>query len=169
MGYEPSAFDSCSCCVPCPAGYYSDKVGAYQCTPCQGNPQQYLPAGSTQVFQCEGDAFLDGTSTIKIDSVAFNTMLEVWEIEIEISIAPQILINGVSALCMSVGGDASLAKDGTFQYKNFPCRADTSMTAGSDASASLEETVQDMRQDYLMNKIFHDFTDGLDLVAANDK
>eukprot|EP00961_Rhodomonas_salina_P126208 1700041-Rhodomonas_salina.1 len=26
-----------------------------------------------------------------------------------------------------------------------------------------------MRQDYLMTKIFRDFTDGLDLVAANDK
>eukprot|EP00961_Rhodomonas_salina_P000798 11385-Rhodomonas_salina.1 len=72
---------------------------------------------------------------------------------------------------MSKGGDASPSNDATFAARNFPCRVDGSEAANADVSASLEETVcclQDMRRDYVMTQSFREFTDGLDLVAAND-
>eukprot|EP00961_Rhodomonas_salina_P284781 3848671-Rhodomonas_salina.1 len=172
IGYEPSSCEACPGCVPCASGYYSDKEGSYSCTQCPGDPTPYSPAGSTSVFQCEGDAVLDGTSTLEVESVAFNQATDSWEIDVETSIAPRIQINGLSTIFMSQGGAASPANDGTFQAKNFPCRADATVAAGSDLSISLAESVcclQDMRQGYLTTKIFREYTDGLDLVAANDK
>eukprot|EP00961_Rhodomonas_salina_P070237 943150-Rhodomonas_salina.1 len=172
LGYEPSRCQSCGGCVPCANGWYSDQVGDYSCTPCPGSPRPYSPEGSTSVFQCEGDAILDGTSALEVSSVSFSTALDSWVIEIEFSIAPRIEINGLSGFFMSKGGSNVKKTDPTWLSRNFPCRADTSVAAGSDLSASLAESVcclQDMRQDYVMTKIFRDFTDGLDLVAANDR
>jgi len=158
--------------VPCPAGFYSDKVGPYKCTPCPGSPQPYSPPGSTSVFQCQGDAVLDGISTLAVEDVTFNQTIDSWQIDIEFEVAPRIQINGISTLFMSKGGAVLPANGGTFQSKNFPCRADKTRAAGSDLSTSLSETVcclQNMRQDYLMTEIFRDYTDTLDLVAANDE
>eukprot|EP00961_Rhodomonas_salina_P220638 2982990-Rhodomonas_salina.1 len=146
IGYEPSSCEGerCPGCVPCRAGTYSDKVGPYACTPCPGHAlygeTPYSPEGSTSVFQCEGDAHLDGTSTLAVDLVSFNTAADAWEIEIEYEIAPRIQINGLATIFMSKGGAASPANDDTFQSKNFPCRADGSRAAGSDLSTKLEET-----------------------------
>eukprot|EP00961_Rhodomonas_salina_P136369 1834659-Rhodomonas_salina.1 len=93
LGYGPSACTDadalCRGCVPCMAGTYSDKVGPYACTPCPGHglygEPPYSPEGSTSVFQCEGDAHLDGTSTLEVvpGGVTFNTAIDAWEILIE--------------------------------------------------------------------------------------
>eukprot|EP00961_Rhodomonas_salina_P202217 2727395-Rhodomonas_salina.1 len=179
MGSAPSDCTEeaslCRGCVPCPAGTYSDKEGPYECTVCPGHDlygeNPYSPPGSTSVFQCEGDAHLDGTSMFEVDSVTFNQEIGAWEIIVDFVIARRIQINGLSAIFVSKGGDDIAETDDTFQAKNFPCRADTSRGAGSDLSIGLSETVcclQSMRQDYLMTEIFRDFSDGLDLVAAND-
>jgi len=172
LGLQPSSCEDCRGCVPCPAGFYSDKLGPYKCTPCPGSPQPYSPPGSTSVFQCQGDAVLDGTSTLEVEDVTFNQTIDSWQIDIEFQVAPRIEINGISTLFMSKGGAVLPANGGTFQSKNFPCRADKTRAAGSDLSTSLSETVcclQNMRQDYLMTEIFRDYTDTLDLVAANDE
>eukprot|EP00961_Rhodomonas_salina_P297265 3937071-Rhodomonas_salina.1 len=47
MGSEPAACESCRGCVPCAAGWYSDKAGANKCIPCPGQPRPYSPPGST--------------------------------------------------------------------------------------------------------------------------
>eukprot|EP00961_Rhodomonas_salina_P196007 2645941-Rhodomonas_salina.1 len=142
---EPSSCESCRGCKPCAEGTYSDLIGDYQCTPCPPAPyalRPYSPAGSTSMFQCEGDMYLDGTSTLEVvdGGVTFNTTSDSWEIVIEYSESPRIQINGLTTLFMSKGGDAAAANAGTFKSKNFPCRADTSKAAGSDVSASLAET-----------------------------
>jgi len=183
-GYEPSSCTEdealCRGCVPCQAGTYSDKEGDYQCTPCPGEAaygeRPYSPPGSTSVFQCEGDQHLDGTSTLAVERAEFNQTDDSWVIDIEYTVAPKIVINGLSTLYMSLGGEfvsqTNAGGSSTWDASNFPCRADASRGAGSDVSASLSETVcclQDLRADYLLTDVFRKYSDGLDLVAANDK
>eukprot|EP00961_Rhodomonas_salina_P114941 1546600-Rhodomonas_salina.1 len=85
LGLQPSPCETCRGCAYCPAGTYSDKEGAYACTPCPsaGGLTVYSPPGSTSMMQCESDAFLDGTSTLSVRSVMFNQTSDSWEIVIQ--------------------------------------------------------------------------------------
>eukprot|EP00961_Rhodomonas_salina_P191535 2585218-Rhodomonas_salina.1 len=171
LGYEPSTCESCRGCVPCGVGTYSDEIGDKACRPCPGpvdEARPYSPEGSTSEFQCEGDAFLDGSSTFEIKDLEFDQGVDSWTLQIEYSIAPR---TEVSALFLSMGGDNVDETEESFDAMNFPCGADTSRARGADYSSFLAETVcclQDFRADYIMTRAFRTFTDNLDLVAAND-
>lgn len=178
LGYEPSGCvdeDFCRGCVPCAPGTYSDKEGSYPCSPCPGTTaygeRPHSPPGSSSAFQCEGTAFLEGTSSLQVVSAAFDQSIDSWEISIALTVSQNTLLNGLAGLFMPVGGDRSPANDATFTASNFPCRVAGSRSTGSDNSGHLEETaccLQDFRANYATTRTFREFTDTLDLVAAND-
>jgi hypothetical protein len=170
-GYEPSSCDSCRGCTPCAPGTFSDEQGTGACKPCPGNPRPYSPPGSTSETQCEGFLFMSNPSTLAIMAADFDDSTDSWKIDIQYSIGQRVHLYGLSAFFLSKGGDHAHDTEETFQADNFPCGAHTSRIAGSDQSIHLEETaccLQDVRDDYHLTRAFRTYTDGLDLVAAND-
>jgi len=121
------------------------------------------------MFQCQGVAVLRSTSTLRVLSAKFNQTTNAWDIMISFSLGHDIRLHGLAGLFVSKGG--TTLDDARFYGRNFPCRVEESRTVEQDLSTSIAETaccLADFRNEYITTQIFREYTDGLDLVAAND-